>query len=217
MLDHDTQKIIKGWCIEKGHSSEEAEELLNRVNGNFKENGTHRALKTIYEYQNTGLADFVLYQDKCTGKYELFCEELIWFDSRKNANYFLSNIFEEFTSWMHVNGYSTVMTHDYHEIFKPLDVFNTKYDSISDAYSGFKKLLYGFLMNEEDFEFEKLETANNILNIISENYDIDISDKIVIEQILLQIENGELNILYEKMKTNGIIPLLSIIISKLLI
>ncbi|WP_044937837.1 hypothetical protein [Pseudobutyrivibrio sp. LB2011] len=209
-------EIIKKWCKEMGHSEAETQDLLNHIQGHAQQSDVPEDLTTVYAYKDElDIADFALYKDNISGKYELFCEELLWFDSKKGANAFLLDIFKEFTTWMHINNYSTVFDFDYLDIFKPLDVFNTKYDSVTDAYNSFRRLIYGFTMDGDDYSAEKIEIISNILGLVSQDETIEMSDKVKIEQFLYQLDNEDLVELSKNIKDNGLSALLSVVLSKL--
>ncbi len=157
-MNKDEIKIITDWCINKGHSDEEINSLINKLTNSSLQEKQPKNLETVYEY-DTELPTFGLYLDKDTGCYELFCERLISFDSDNAAKGFLLQILKDFTKWMKKNNYKRKHFFDYQCIFEPTNVFEAQYASVEDAYYAFKNLVIGCSIDISRFDLKKYHKA----------------------------------------------------------
>ena len=149
----DIKKIID-WCQKNGHSDDEIMSLIRDLTDCPKQNSDKiRDLETIYDYEPE-LPTFTLYLDKDTGRYGLFFEGLMGFDSDMAAKGFLLQILKDFTKWMKDNNNKTKHSFNYLSIFEPSDVFNTQYDTVEDAYYAFKNLVIGCSIDISRFDLK---------------------------------------------------------------
>lgn len=88
--------------------------------------------------------DFEVIKYKDTGKYQMFVETMLGFDSNEALHKYVRSILDTFTTWMIENGYDTSKRLNMYQVFTTGLNINSEFDSLEELYATLHLLVNGF-------------------------------------------------------------------------